>query len=127
MSIVLNIGLARNDGKGNNRVVETLAQLEGYVLDDVRLVNSRTEPTLVVEVALVNLAIAAILCQRLSVALAQDCVACYSSDTGEGSLHGPKADAWGPFDPTLFYLPNSLTLAEEAAAQAYFGRGTTKH
>lgn len=111
MSIILNIGLARNDGKPNNKLVETLAQLDGYLIDDLRLVNSRTEPTLVVELPITTDG-AVSLCQRLCVALAQDCVAVYSLRTASGTLIGPAADKWGPFDLSLFYLPEGIRIID---------------
>ena len=42
---------------------------------------------------------------RLSVALSQDCIAAVFEPHGKlpvGELIGPKADAWGPFNPDFF-------------------------
>lgn len=42
--------------------------------------------------------------------LKQDCIAVYRELTGGGALVGPRADAWGPFNPEYFLLLDGRRL-----------------
>lgn len=39
---------------------------------------------------------------RLAHALRQDCIAAFDTETGRGELIGPRAAAWGDFNPEYF-------------------------
>ena len=106
MTTTINFGLTRADnGEALNpdRVLGALHYL-GFDVDNARIEDSTTEPTIVVqhpdgiargtawEVSILGL------CDIF----AQDCIA-ISTDNGEtGELIGPKAEAWGPFKPEYF-------------------------
>lgn len=122
MTTLLNIGLQRNDGRGDNRAVEVLAELPNLLITDLRLVQSHTERTLVVQINSDGTWITD-LCQRLCLLLAQDCIGVWHVESDNGVLVGPKANEWGPFSDDKFFLPNTLTLAEEKAAHANLSRG----
>ena len=69
---------------------------------------SHTEQTLVVEFEYVDLRNASVsivglaneLCERYH----QDCVAVYTTGLDAGQLIGPRAEAWGDFNPEYFFL-----------------------
>lgn len=59
---------------------------------------------------------------KLIAALEQECIAAraqmlFSPDTFEHTLRGPKAEAWGPFDPTRFIMPGGARLEEPKAKE----------
>ena len=105
--IHLNIGL-----DANGRPVNPLTVLARFVpgldvLADLRIVESSTEPALVVSLH----ALESIRPHDIAIEFAQDCIAVYDDETGEGSLAGPRAAKWGPFDPQAFYMTDGRTLA----------------
>ncbi|KVE35707.1 hypothetical protein [Burkholderia sp. BDU5] len=115
MNTILNIGLARNDGKPDNGVLHVVASLNEYgfkfVAGEVFEVThgNGTAQTLIAEVEYqhhaqyIPQAIAA-----LSDELAQDCIAVGYVIDGKvqgGDLYGPKSAEWGPFNPEYFVLP----------------------
>lgn len=46
-------------------------------------------------------------------ALNQDCIAAYSPFTVRGRLIGPKAEAWGEFNPAMFIMPDGTRLSAQ--------------
>ena len=110
----INIGLARNSGLpgSRNSFVQTLDMLEqavGKVVDNPVQRTSKTETTLVAVIRYDHRTDSQL--EDICALLAQDCVAIYTLLDG-GKLIGPKAEAWGPFDPAQFILPSGKLLSE---------------
>jgi len=105
--IRINIGLHRNTG-GLIPVPEALFALRRHNVRVARwrVVESDSEPTLTAELE-GELSEASLL--GLCDELAQDCVAVIDSRGGE--LYGPKAAAWGPFNPAYFFTLEGERLA----------------
>jgi len=130
MGIILNIGLAVNRetnvvGNYASDVIpfnEVLRALPTWHIADLRLLQSHTERTLVVEL---NTAAPWVLdvANRIALQFDQDCVAVYNRVTNEGRLIGPRADRWGAFNPALFFLCNGQSLTE-AQLRAGYGHPT---
>lgn len=108
---ILNIGLARNDGAPDNGVLHVVVKLNqfGFRLKagEVHEVTHAlgTERTLVVEVYPRDGIATRAAVYRLSLELAQDCIAVGFVQDGtvtSGELIGPKAADWGEFDPAYF-------------------------
>ena len=109
MKITLNIGLAL-EGKPNLTADEALAAVKtsGLLVGRYATVQSDTEPTLVVDArtdSAVMIPFNASVWQ-IADALSQDCIAVYIPNTNkpaaEGMLIGPRAAAWGEFNPAYF-------------------------
>ncbi len=106
--IHLNIGLTTNTGKPVNPLTVLARFVPGLdALTDLRIVDTGDERALVLAFA----ALDSIRPHDLAVEFAQDCVAVFDDETGDGSLQGPRAEKWGPFDAQLFYMPDGRTLA----------------
>lgn len=120
MDFILNIGL--KVGTSGNIPVELVKDMlwnADLSVKTERVVQSDTEPTLVVEVSSMNgptLTLA--LLNRLSSDLGQDCVAVYRPKTQSGALIGPKAAAWGSFNPEFFILPDGTRLSQPSSQAA---------
>lgn len=118
MNLLLNIGLARKN-KPNVKSQQVIAELltAGFVVRSHTTLSSDTEPTVVASVKapsfLVEERVAAISC-----ALSQDCIAVYNPETCKGTLLGPRAAAWGDFNPEYFLLLNGERLARPLQAAA---------
>jgi hypothetical protein len=120
MEVVLNIGLARN-GKPNLTTRDAIAALEAnnFWPISTEVFQSDTEPTLV---AVVDAHRAARLFPmraglfNVSVALEQDCIGALANNVGR--LIGPRAAAWGEFNPEFFIMPDGTRLASPAAKAA---------
>ena len=59
----------------------------------------------------------------LSETLEQDCIAVYSRPSCKGQLIGPRAKAWGKFNPSFFILPGggrALQTGQGPALGAWF-------
>jgi hypothetical protein len=122
MRFLLNIGL--NVGATTTLSAHVARQI--LIANDLLPVNdgvvhaSDTEPTLVIEVQPLSrnpfLVLAAL--KATADDLQQDCIAVYRPKTGGGSLVGPKAAEWGPFNPEFFILPNGTRLSGPAAQAA---------
>ena len=112
MQIIFNIGLETKDAAGNvialdpEAVCEFFHELAGCGFHGA-LLKSRTEPTLVLEfdyaeprenIGVTELAYR--ICERFN----QDCVAVYNTTLEAGQLIGPRAEAWGDFNPDYFFL-----------------------
>lgn len=54
----------------------------------------------------------------LAALLGQDCIAVYDPIAREGTLIGPKAGAWGEFNPAYFWDINGRVLAPPVAVAA---------
>jgi hypothetical protein len=119
MSYILNIGLARNDGAPNNTVAQVLQgmQYTGLVYCTGQLLQSDTEPTLVVEVENTSGEDVSYTVGQLAEMLGQDCIAVCELPAGPGCglLAGPNADAWGEFNPEFFLLLDGSRLSSKAA------------
>lgn len=103
MTTTINIGLARNDGRADNTIKDVIDEL-GHALHYVtalRTVQSATEKTLVIQFDFLSLN--ETFAHKLCGYLAQDCIAVRHDNTGRGELVGPKAEAWGKFNPDLFF------------------------
>lgn len=103
MSLILNIGLIRQDGTLS---IDAMAAVQAYFTVVQHAVQqSDTEPTLVVEVErrgnIINTANAIFILAEL---LDQECIAVYNCSSQMGALIGPKADKWGAFNPDYFVM-----------------------
>ena len=112
MLVTLNIGLSGPSGLiPVTKAIDALL-LEGFwiKIDSRAVVNSDTEPTLVVTVSKEgNLGSFDAIC-RVSAALEQDCIAVWDGMWQKGYLLGPRAAAWGKFNPEFFFLKNGARL-----------------
>jgi hypothetical protein len=103
-TLTLNIGLAR-DGQSNIGVGTALRELNslGFAILAYAGHTSDTEQTLVVQVLhLGDFRDVGNHVYHLSVLLGQDCIAVIDNDDNEGTLIGPRADKWAPFNPAYF-------------------------
>ena len=118
--LILNIGLNRASGGAipAEQARQTLAANEFLIVRDAVL-ESDTEPTLVAEVTSLNSSPFIFLqrLRRVAEELDQDCIAVYRELTGAGSLIGPRAAEWGPFNPEFFLLLDGRRLSEAANAK----------
>ena len=113
-TFILNIGLNTADGAITAEQARETLRAYGFSILREALLESDTEPTLVAEVA-TGFATALTVLQLLyqvSEELDQDCIAVYRELTGGGALVGPRADAWGPFNPEYFLLLDGRRLSE---------------
>lgn len=110
---ILNIGFKRNDNGENGRYKPGVAvNTKGALFNALRLVgicpvdtnyhDSDTEETAVLRFDK-RPTHADVL--QLCDLLAQDCIAMLTFP-GTGTLIGPKAKKWGPFNPDLFIMPD---------------------
>lgn len=112
-TFILNIGLNTTDGAITIEEARKTLRAYGFSILREALLESDTEPTLVAEVATgfaTTLTVLQLLYQ-VSEELKQDCIAVYRELTG-GALVGPRADAWGPFNPEYFLLLDGRRLSE---------------
>lgn len=115
MSLILNIGLARN-GKSNIGVGTVLRDLASYftVLQH-SVQHSETEITVVAEVErrgnILNTANAIFILAEL---LGQECIAVYNCSSAQGALIGPRADKWGDFNPEYFVMLDGRRMNQPA-------------
>ena len=120
MYLILNIGL---DVEATRSIAADVA-LQIVSANDFLVVKhavhqSDTEPTLVVKVRVFDFpALAWQKLKHIAIDLHQDCIAAYNPETGIGALIGPKAAAWGSFNPEFFILPDGNRLAGPAAQAA---------
>lgn len=103
-----NIGLNVTNGDNSKEAVQDRAkkawrvlQLYSHFYFQSRVAQSTTEPTLVVHMNM-DPKLLDTVGNDLSNYLHQDCVAVYNVTTGEGKLIGPRAAAWGEFNPAYF-------------------------
>lgn len=115
MKLILNIGLDVNATQTLPvGAVQSALVAANISWSNHKVVQSDTEPTLVVE-ADVDLWWKL---ERLSRTLRQDCIAVYNPNNGKGALVGDRAAEWGPFNPELFFLLDGTRLAQPAAKAA---------
>ncbi len=86
---------------------------EGVEVLEARVHDSSSEPTLV---ARLSHPLSTQTLNDLSVTLRQDAVAQWAA--GRGTLAGPKADLWGPFDPDFFVTLDGRRLSDALAIAA---------
>lgn len=118
-TFTLNIGLNTTDGAITIEEARKTLRAYGFSILREALLESDTEPTLVAEVTTgfaTTLAVLQLLYQ-VSEELEQDCIAVYHELTGAGTLIGPRAAEWGPFNPEYFLLLDGRRLAEVASAE----------
>jgi len=123
---LLNVGMDRNDGQPANTDGALMVALQraGLAPMGTTYHTSNTERTAVLQfdtrptVKQVD---------QLSRALAQDCIALYLLPSGDGTLIGPKARKWGPFNPAYFLLPNGRPAAQYGQAPPLGGRPGAGH
>lgn len=115
MKLILNIGLDVNATQTiAARVAYEIVVANGFFIHQHKVVQSDTEPTLVVEVSEGFPAAP----YRIAYDLHQDCIAVYNPTNGQGELLGPQSHKWGPFNPELFFLLDGTRLAQPAAKAA---------
>lgn len=114
MSFILNIGLARtgNSNIGTGTVLRELSA-NGFDLQAYSIHHSDTEITVVAEVTNSFSASRPVEDRvfHLATVLGQDCIAIHQPVGGHGALIGPKAAAWGEFNPEFFLLLDGSRLA----------------
>lgn len=119
MSFTLNIGQACADGRVNTVAAVMHAVRSAGLVPMGRSVtlNSDTEPTVVLRVrngySYVPMAVRL---AGLAEDLGQDCIAAYNEQTANGALYGPRAAAWGTFNPEFFFMPDGTRMAQPATA-----------
>lgn len=125
MEVILNIGLARegNSNIGQGTVIRELTYSFKAIAFEFK--HSDTEPTCIATVDALSAGYLKQSCEFLCRLLSQDCIAVWDPVRREGQLIGPKAEAWGPFNPEFFLLPGGERLAAQLARQqrqAQFGQ-----
>jgi hypothetical protein len=116
--IYLNVGLKRNDnGKTlSHTFVKQVLRHLGLDVTDLQLFASDSEWTAVVTVCMpqksyrLEQLVDAI--DPAAIFLKQDCIAVVRDIRNGGSLIGPKAQEWAPFNPTYFIMPDGRRLSE---------------
>lgn len=120
MEVTLNIGLART-GNSNIGVGTVLREIEqsGFTLRQHSIQHSDTEITVVAQVtARYSFTPVAFRLAHLAESLEQDCIAVYHPATGHGYLAGPRAAAWGVFNPDYFLQLDGTRLSADALPRA---------
>lgn len=113
--LILNIGLAR-EAKSNISVGTVLREI--LASSNIRLLShcvrhSDSEQTVVAVVEPVeDFGAFLVSVDFLSRLLGQDCIAVWSTKSGQGTLVGPNAHKWGQFNPAYFVLPNGDRLGQ---------------
>lgn len=124
MTYVLNIGLnnlpdnfSRDVHQQVSAVINAIAGA-GFKATLTRIVQSDTEPTLVVHAETrYSYVPAAVRIEGLASALNQDCVAAVFP-SGSGALLGPRAEAWGAFNPDMFFCIDGTRLSQHVRSAA---------
>lgn len=123
MAIVINVGLLTNKGESLDLglVIQTvnnlLAHNPAWHITDVKLVQSDSEPTLVVILEssylwnAYSLRTLRNIVLTLSDTLEQDCIAVWDGDNERGFLIGSNTEAWGDFNPEYFFLGDGTRLS----------------
>lgn len=112
MIATLNVGL-QSDTLGripSQQALSCVRQAFGVYID-ATYVRSDTEPTLVVSVFDQPSLQSKVF--ELAERLGQDCIAFVQG--GVGQLIGPRAAAWGEFNPEFFFLPSGQRMLKAAA------------
>lgn len=129
MLVHLNIGLT-SEAFGvvaANSVLQVLSN-HGFFVRTSETIESDTEPTLVAVADFGLLTFSecphtlAEAVHRISELAGQDCIAVWLPEHRKGRLIGPRAAAWGEFNPKLFIAPNGERLANEDLDPTASGR-----
>lgn len=129
MQVILNIGLDNvpvngetyTNGRRNPAVMEqffTAVQTlrsHGFKIIYATMHQSDSEPTLVTKVDDNNMS-GYNRITKLAEALNQDCIATYNPVGKFGELYGPRAAAWGEFNPAFFIMPDGSRLGAAQVA-----------
>lgn len=123
MQVLLNIGLeSKTLGKIAPVTAISAARLNGLTVTRTAVVQSDTEPTLVLEVTMHghDSVENTRTLRRLAEDLGQDCIAVYCQVpiANFGALVGPRAAEWGPFNPEFFFLLDGARLQQPVAKAA---------
>lgn len=115
--LILNIGLRRSDNGEllNYLSVEQSLRDTGLDVRDFKLFQSDSEPTAVVVVkigATGRTGVGRTVENNVAPPLKQEAIAVYVPDLKYGMLLGPKANAWGSFNPQYFLMPDGRRLSE---------------
>lgn len=117
MPFLLNIGLTTNQGERMNaratlRAVEVWLPVMDFATHRYAHAISGVEPTLVLAIDR-PLSLCRSTVAQLALTLDQDCIAAWGQcwPITDGLLLGPKADAWGEFDPDKFLILDGRTLS----------------
>lgn len=119
MDFILNIGLKVGvTGSIAAHVAKEIVVANDFLIKSELLIQSDTEPTLVLEVTSMSRSPMLVSQQlhRIAADLQQDCIAVYRPATGGGALAGPGRAKWGSFDPQYFFMPNGRRLAPVGVA-----------
>lgn len=105
--ILVNIGLhVKGADPLTPRQVVAAISREGIMVQRYAVRQSASEPTLVAQL---HRALTGNEAYWLAVILDQEAIAQQTAD-GEGQLHGPKAEEWGPFNPDFFLTFEEVSL-----------------
>jgi len=123
MEVILNIGLdgvpadlSYTNGKLNpldaRRAMQAVQAVRSHGFDilSAKVVQSDTEPTLVVRAEDAGIGQDNRI-DMLSTALKQDCIGVWYPAEQYGQLIGPRADAWGEFNPEFFIMLDGTRLS----------------
>jgi hypothetical protein len=111
MHVLLNIGLTSGARRlGTGTVMREVIGAFGAA--SFTFHQSDTEPTCVAAVGAKSDSELQGRVSRLAQLLDQDCIAVYLPEREHGVLVGPRAAAWGPFDPAFFLMPDGSRLAD---------------
>jgi hypothetical protein len=117
MKLILNIGLdVTASAPIAAHVALEIVKANGFIVSSHKVVQSDTEPTLVVEAIVADNLSLEHGCYQTAVELRQDCIAVYVPLWRYGRLVGPCAAAWGQFNPEFFILPSGKRLAQPSKA-----------
>ena len=118
MEVILNIGCdSKVLGKIPPMLVVSAARLRNVDVIAHRVVQSDTEKTVVLHAQIDGPQIAKVLTDLCDV-LKQDCIGVYAPGVRRGDLVGPRAKAWGDFNPAFFFLLAGSRLSANSAAKA---------
>ena len=107
---MVNIGMNVNDGSTiSHEDIAAALKEHGVDIVDSKVHQSNTEPTLV---ARLSRPLTDDEAHEVSEVLHQDAIA--QMHNGQGELHGPRADAWKPFNPEYFMGMNGKPVGEGA-------------
>ena len=114
--VILNIGLVRADNKQplNPTFVEQYLLHIGLDVRDFKLFQSNSEPMAVAVIRVLGNPLWNTGLYRIAEFLKQEAIAIYSPDGQRGSLVGPAACRWGPFNPQSFLMPGGKRLSEHS-------------
>ena len=125
MKLILNVGLARNDGRPDNGLLRTVAVLNqcGFLIEHADVQMSETEQTLVAEVRVIRPATVDFDLYTAASRLAQDCIAAaYHIPTACTGHTGPEVRMGQVYTKEQCY---ALLTADEKKAMDAVLRNTT--